>query len=123
VNKRQVIEVLAAVLQNRKPLLPGHSVCLDCKRNGTTCVLVSQGLPCLGPVTRAGCGAICPANHRGCYGCFGPAPQVEVSTLLPVLEAVERRPGEIFQLLRNFSGYAPVFRQAAEKLAASQGEG
>lgn len=123
VNKRQVIEVLAAVLQNRKPLLPGHSVCLDCKRNGTTCVLVSQGLPCLGPVTRAGCGAICPANHRGCYGCFGPAPQVEVSTLLPVLEAVERRPGEIFQLLRNFSGYAPVFRQAAEKLAARQGEG
>ena len=34
--------------------------------------MVSQGIPCLGPVTQAGCGAICPAYNRGCYGCFGP---------------------------------------------------
>ena len=49
-----------------------HSVCVECKRRGTVCVTVAHGTPCLGPVTHAGCGALCPAYHRGCYGCFGP---------------------------------------------------
>ena len=48
------------------------SVCIECKRRGTVCVMVAHGTPCLGPVTHAGCGALCPAYDRGCYGCFGP---------------------------------------------------
>jgi len=59
-------------LHKRKPNIPPHSVCLECKARGTVCVMVAQGIPCLGPVTQAGCGAICPAYQRGCYGCFGP---------------------------------------------------
>ena len=57
-------------MQKRKPILPTHSVCLDCKRNGIVCVVVAQGIPCLGPSTRTGCGVLCPAKDRGCYGCF-----------------------------------------------------
>src|SRR5512146_3035725 len=72
VNKAQVIEVVQALLANRKPNLPSHTVCMDCKRKGTSCVIVDHGVLCLGPATRAGCGAICPAQRRGCYGCFGP---------------------------------------------------
>ena len=75
INKHQLLEVLAALLAGRRPRTPAHSVCLDCKRRGTVCVMVAQGVPCLGPVTHAGCGAICPAYDRGCYGCFGPASQ------------------------------------------------
>ena len=56
----------------RKPDTPAHSVCMECKLRGTVCVMVAQGTPCLGPVTHAGCGALCPAYNRGCYGCFGP---------------------------------------------------
>jgi coenzyme F420-reducing hydrogenase gamma subunit len=116
VNKYQALEVIAALLQERRPNLPTHSVCLDCKRNGTTCVLVAQGVPCLGPATRTGCGALCPANGRGCYGCFGPAPCAEMPALVSMLRPLEQYTDETFHLLRYFTGFAPAFRQAADSL-------
>ena len=115
-NKYQLLEAVVALLQQRKPRLPTHSVCLDCKRNGTVCVMVADGVPCAGPVTRSGCGALCPANGRGCYGCFGPAPEADLDTLVPRLQALERYPGETVHLLRNFSGYAPKFCEAVDAI-------
>ena len=113
VNKYQVLEVVAALLQGRKPYLPEYNVCLDCKRNGTVCVSVANKMACLGPVTRTGCGAICPSMGRGCYGCFGPSPRADVNTVIPVLQKNEAYPGETGHLLRFFTGYAPKFREAA----------
>ena len=72
IDKRQLIEVLTAFLHGRKPNIPSTSVCTECKRRGNVCVTVAHGTPCLGPVTHAGCGALCPSYNRGCYGCFGP---------------------------------------------------
>jgi sulfhydrogenase subunit delta len=72
INKRQLLEVITAFLHGRRPGIPSTSVCTECKRRGTVCVTVAHGTPCLGPVTHAGCGALCPAYDRGCYGCFGP---------------------------------------------------
>jgi sulfhydrogenase subunit delta len=74
IDKRQLLEVIAAFLAGRRPNVPGHSVCMECKRAGRVCVTVAHGTPCLGPMTQAGCGALCPSVGRGCYGCFGPAP-------------------------------------------------
>jgi len=74
IDKRQLIEVIAAFLAGRRPNVPAHSVCMECKRAGRVCVMVAHGTPCLGPMTQAGCGALCPSVGRGCYGCFGPAP-------------------------------------------------
>lgn len=73
IDKQQLLKVLTDLLAGVQPNLPTHSVCLDCKREGNICVLVAKGIPCLGPVTRTGCGAICPSMGRDCYGCFGPA--------------------------------------------------
>jgi sulfhydrogenase subunit delta len=73
-DKRQLLEVISALLAGRRPNVRAHSVCMECKRAGRVCVLVAHGTPCLGPVTQAGCGALCPSVGRGCYGCFGPAP-------------------------------------------------
>jgi coenzyme F420-reducing hydrogenase gamma subunit len=115
-NKYQVLEVVVALLQQRKPYLPTHSVCLDCKRNGTVCVMVTPGIPCAGPATRTGCGALCPANGRGCYGCFGPAPDANLETIVPVMRSLEHYPGETVHLLRNFAGYAPKFRKAVDAI-------
>jgi sulfhydrogenase subunit delta len=114
VNKNQVVEALAALLQKRKPNLPQYSVCMECKRNGNSCVLVASGIPCLGPVVQAGCGAVCPANGRGCYGCFGPNTFGNFNSLVPTLVNMERFKGEAGLLLHNFSGYAPSFRKASE---------
>jgi coenzyme F420-reducing hydrogenase gamma subunit len=72
INKRQLLEVLTAFLHGRRPNIPSTSVCTECKRRGNVCITVAHGTPCLGPVTHAGCGALCPTYNRGCYGCFGP---------------------------------------------------
>jgi sulfhydrogenase subunit delta len=71
-DKGQLLEVISAYLNGRRPAIGAHSVCVECKRRGNVCVMVAHGTPCLGPVTHAGCGALCPSYHRGCYGCFGP---------------------------------------------------
>lgn len=116
VNKYQVLEAIIALLQGRKPNLPTHSVCLDCKRNGTVCVMVAQSIPCAGPVTRTGCGALCPASGRGCYGCFGPAPEAEMAAAIPMMQKREQYPDETAHLLRMFTGYAPQFRTAVDAI-------
>jgi coenzyme F420-reducing hydrogenase gamma subunit len=116
VNKGQVLEVISALLNNRRPNLPAYSVCLECKRRGTICVLVDKGIPCIGPATQAGCGAICPANGRGCYGCFGPTRSTNLDSLTNILTKLERTPGETVRLFRGISGYAPAFRETADML-------
>jgi sulfhydrogenase subunit delta len=83
--KPEYIDTLAALLIGRKPRLPAKTVCTECKLRGVTCVIVADGIPCLGPVTHAGCGALCPRHHRGCYGCFGPSAVPTTATLIPLL--------------------------------------
>ena len=116
VDKAQLLEVIAALLAGRRPNLPSHSVCLDCKRLGTSCVLVDSGALCLGPVTQAGCGAICPAMRRGCYGCFGPASQANLDSFTRVLKGIEPREGDARRLIRGISGNAAAFRLAVDNI-------
>lgn len=85
IDRRQLLDTLAALLVGRKPRLPAKTVCTECKMRGVTCVLVADGTPCLGPVTHAGCGALCPSYRRGCYGCFGPAATPNSAALIPLL--------------------------------------
>ena len=110
VDKYQIVALLQAVIAGRRPALPRTSVCTACKLKGQVCVLVAEGIPCLGPITRGGCGALCPAYGRGCYGCFGPLPRAQGESMLAILEAAERHPGEIRQLLQHVNCNAPGFR-------------
>jgi len=114
VNKYTVVEVLTALLQGRKPNFPPSPVCLECKRRGIVCVAVSQGIPCLGPVVHGGCGALCPANGRGCYGCFGPSSVANFTALVNSMVPLDRYPNETAGLLRSFSCHAPAFQTAAD---------
>ena len=120
VNKYQVLEMITALLHDRRPNLPQYAVCLECKRRNNVCVTVANGTPCLGPITRAGCDAICPSVNRGCYGCFGPAPNAEIEAMVPVLETSQRYPGEAIKLLQTISGNAPEFREAAEIMTRAE---
>jgi coenzyme F420-reducing hydrogenase gamma subunit len=113
IDPRQLRELLSALLVNRRPQLLDATVCLECKRRGSTCVLTAQGLPCLGPVTHAGCGAICPAFGRACYGCFGPAQPANVPALRAQLLAQGRSEEEVGRLFAGFTANAPTFRVAA----------
>jgi coenzyme F420-reducing hydrogenase gamma subunit len=72
VSSRQVVAAVQQLLFGVAPLTQQDTLCMDCKRAGNPCVLVTRGEPCLGPVTHTGCGAICPQFGRACYGCYGP---------------------------------------------------
>ena len=114
ISKAQLIETIDAFIHGRKPHVPGHSVCVECKRRGTPCVMVTQGIPCLGPITQAGCGAICPAYDRGCYGCFGPAETATVESLAGWWRDLGVSDDDLVRSLRTFNAYAPEFREASE---------
>jgi coenzyme F420-reducing hydrogenase gamma subunit len=105
----QLRELLVAFLSGRRPQLPDEAVCVECKRRGVTCVVVASGLPCLGPVTRTGCGAICPAFGRGCYGCFGPRDGANVAALAEALRAVAPD-ADVGRLFSGFTAWSPAFR-------------
>lgn len=114
INRQQLLEVLSAFLHGRKPNTPAHSVCLECKRRGTVCVMVAQGTLCLGPVTQAGCGAICPTYQRGCYGCFGPQETPNTGALSAWFRQVGVPAPEIVRVFRGFNAYAEAFRRESE---------
>lgn len=116
INRYQLLEVIRSLLGGRRPTTPRHSVCLDCKRRGTVCVAVAQGIECLGPITQAGCGAICPAFNRGCYGCFGPDPQANCDGLADWYLAQGSSPRQLVPLLRNFNAAAPPFRDCGDRI-------
>ena len=106
IDRRQLLEVLTAFLAGRKPDLPDTSVCTECKRRGLTCVMVADGTPCLGPVTHAGCGALCPAYRRGCFGCFGPMAKPNVAALLPRLREAGMTDDEVDRVFLTFNAAA-----------------
>jgi sulfhydrogenase subunit delta len=111
IDKRQLLEVLAALVHGISPRLPSHSVCMDCKRRGIVCVMVAQGTPCLGPVTHTGCGALCPPFTRGCYGCFGPMDSATPRALAPVLAQAGATDAEVGRLYATFNVAAPAFSE------------
>lgn len=113
-NKHQLLEVLSAFLNGRRPAIRNHSVCVECKLRGNVCVMVT-GTPCLGPVTHAGCGALCPTYHRGCYGCFGPMETPHTESLARAFAGAGVPQREILRVFRNFNPNAPAFREESKK--------
>lgn len=115
VEKHQLLELICATLAGRKPAIPTYSVCVQCKRRGTACVMVAKGIACMGPVTQAGCGAICPAFHRGCYGCFGPMESANTNSLTHTFRILGQTDQQISHAYRSFSAWAWQFRKASEE--------
>ena len=111
INKAQLLHVVSSYLLGKPPRLQSGSVCVECKRRGTTCVMVAHGTPCLGPVTHAGCGAICPAFDRGCFGCYGPADTINTTSFVRLLRAVPVSEGDIGRVFHTFNAGAPGFRE------------
>lgn len=114
ISKQQLVEVLSAFLNGRKPNTPPYSVCMECKRRQAVCVMVAHGTPCLGPVTQAGCGAICPSYHRGCYGCYGPKETPNTGALAEWWMKMGVSEDNLVRAYRGFNAYADAFRKESE---------
>lgn len=114
IDKRQLLEILSAFLQGRRPSIRAHSVCLECKRRGIVCVMVAHGTPCLGPVTHDGCGVLCPACTRGCYGCFGPMETPNTMSLARRCSELGATEPALLRVFRTFNANAEAFRKESE---------
>ena len=117
IDRHQLLEVITAELAGRKPVIPTHTVCQECKGRGTVCLLVAHGTPCLGPVTRAGCGALCPSIGRGCFGCFGPSEGANTDALAQRLLDSGMAPVDASRLFATFYAGNPVFGQQSRALS------
>lgn len=109
-NKHQLLEVIGAYLAGRKPAIASHSVCIECKMRGTVCVMVSKGEPCLGPVTHAGCNALCPSYSRACFGCYGPSEAPNTRALAHGFVQIGLKPNEIRRSFLGFNAGADAFQ-------------
>jgi coenzyme F420-reducing hydrogenase gamma subunit len=123
IDKGQLLHVITDLIARVRPRLPADSVCLECKRQGNVCVLVAKGVPCLGPVTRTGCGAICPGMGRDCYGCFGPSEGARKGPGFPPNTAslaghfhggLQLIPIEVMRRFRGINGYVSFFRAESD---------
>ena len=114
INKYQLREVISAYLNGRKPNIPTHSVCVECKLVGNPCLMVAQGTPCLGPVTQAGCGALCPSYNRGCFGCYGPMESPNTGPLSMKWKELGADDETLVRAFRTFNADAPAFRKESE---------
>jgi sulfhydrogenase subunit delta len=114
VDKGQLLEVISAVLAGRKPSISNQSVCLECKQRMLVCVMVAHGAPCLGPVTHAGCGAICPSFNRGCYGCFGPRESANTASLAREWLRLGATDRDVMRAFRTFNAAAAPFAKESK---------
>ncbi len=111
----QMLAVVNALLLGVAPRDNADKVCTECKRQGYSCVMVSRGIACMGPVTRAGCNALCPSLGRDCYGCYGPAENANTDALTAQFGHLGLTPGAIVRRFQSINSQAPVFLAAADK--------
>lgn len=115
VNSKQVLRVVRDLLFGVTPRDESDKVCLECKRQQNVCVMVTRQLPCMGPVTRTGCGAICPHVGRDCYACYGPAENSNTESLGRRLEGLGLLPEDIAKRFLFINSQAPEFLDAGNE--------
>ena len=114
INKYQLIELISALLNKRKPIISSDSVCLECKLKGNICIMVAKGIVCLGPVTNSGCGALCPSYNRGCFGCYGPMDSTNTASLSKQFKKAGKTSFEIMTVFRSYNAYSDKFRKESD---------
>jgi sulfhydrogenase subunit delta len=94
--------IVRCLLTGKEPTIPDYPVCVECKANGTVC-RYEYGEICLGVVTRAGCGAPCPAGGMACFGCRGYAPDPNVEAAREVMDKYGKTVADLQEQLLLFN--------------------
>jgi sulfhydrogenase subunit delta len=111
--ERDLYELVTSLLLGKAPDLVEHSVCVECKMKGNPCLLLTEHVPCMGPVTNGGCGAMCPSNGRACYGCWGPMAHANSPALAQKFEDMGLPPDEIVRRFSMFGYPTAEFHKVA----------
>ncbi len=105
IHKDEFVKVTKALLMGKEPEIPSYPVCVECKKAGNVCVF-ELGMNCLGPVTRAGCGAWCPSYRDSCAGCRGLVPDPNTNAEKEVLQKYGLTVQQAIGQFRIFLGYS-----------------
>lgn len=111
----ELLEVISAYKLGKKPELPRGSVCTECKMKDNLCILIARNELCMGPVTNAGCGALCPSRGRPCYSCHGPMDDPNARALAELFETRRLSPEDIIRKFSEFGGLTLPFRKAIDQ--------
>jgi sulfhydrogenase subunit delta len=117
IDSTQLLAVTASLLKDHLPYVTQKPVCLECKLRENPCILIEQDLPCLGPVTAAGCGALCPTMGAPCYGCWGPSEAPQMDAMAQVLRDKGFKLSEVLSRLQAFGAPTELFSRLAESQA------
>jgi len=104
IDREEFIEVVRALLVGKKPPIPDYPVCVECKLKENVCMFHIARF-CLGPVTRAGCDAICPTYGNGCEGCRGLIPNPNENAMQDVLAEAGLSVEDILSRFTMFNAY------------------
>jgi len=116
VSSEQIVTTVRSLLSGVTPKDNSEKVCMQCKRKQNICTMVTQDEPCLGPVTKAGCGAICPEFGRACYACYGPAVDTNTSSLSNRFIGLGLNKTAVSNKFQFINNNAAVFRNAATRI-------
>ena len=108
--------ILMQIVVGKRPSYHRESLCMECKRRGIPCVVVTKRIPCLGPIVSAGCGALCPSFGRGCYGCYGLKVDPRVDTLIKRFIEMGIDRSEIEGLIKRVLSWPKPVREVVERL-------
>jgi sulfhydrogenase subunit delta len=103
----ELLKVVKALLLGKKPEIPNYPVCTECKMAGNVCVF-ERGMTCLGPVIRAGCGAICVTSGRHCWGCRGLVDDPNLDSEKDILQKYGLTVEEVVEKFKIYNTYAEV---------------
>ncbi len=113
IDREEFIQVVRQLLQGRAPQLPEFPVCVECKLKENVCLFL-RGKTCLGPITRAGCDAICPTYGSACEGCRGLNPEPNIPALREVLEEHGLSMADTEAMMTLFLTYQMMEREVVE---------
>lgn len=118
IEKTEIFRAITSLLHGDLPETIDYPVCVECKLNGYPCVLVEKGMPCLGPLTTAGCDARCPGLGLDCIGCRGPIPdEANAAAELDVLLEKGYDEKYIINRLRFFGGNFEDIQKLTKKIS------
>ncbi len=103
IGREQFLSTFNRIIRGNPPELFRFPVCVECKWNENDCLL-NKDIPCLGPVTRAGCGSVCINHNLPCVGCWGPVEEANFTSEFQLLREKGYSPEFIKKKMANFSG-------------------